>query len=260
MSYSTFHNHTTYCDGKNTPEEMVRAAIKAGMPSIGFSAHSYTFFDESYCMQKADIRRYLEEIARLKRAFGNDIRILCGIEQDCCSTEPTDAYDFVIGSMHYIQHDGRYLDVDNTFEEQERDVKECFSGDYYAYAQEYYRQAKTIIQRTNCSFIGHFDLVSKFNEDDRLFNTADPRYREAAVGACRELCRQGAIFEINTGAMAKGYRTSPYPAPFLLDVIAEEGRPVILSADAHSTDKLQFALKEAEALAQEHGLEIIYEL
>lgn len=260
MSYSTFHNHSTFCDGKNTPEEMVEAAIKAAMPSIGFSAHSYTFFDESYCMQKADIPHYQAEIARMKGKYAGRIRILCGIEQDCCSAEPIDDYDFVIGSMHYIQHEGRYLDVDNTFEEQARDVAECFGGDYYAYAQEYYRQARSIIQRTKCTFVGHFDLVSKFNEGDRLFSTNDPRYREAAMEACRELCRQGAIFEINTGAMAKGYRTSPYPAPFLLDTIAEEGRPVVLSADAHSTDKLQFALKEAELLAKEHGLKIVYEL
>ena len=33
------HSHTTFCDGKNTPEEMVRAAIALGMDSLGFSGH-----------------------------------------------------------------------------------------------------------------------------------------------------------------------------------------------------------------------------
>ena len=27
---SNLHTHSTYCDGKNTPEEMIQAAIKAG--------------------------------------------------------------------------------------------------------------------------------------------------------------------------------------------------------------------------------------
>ena len=33
------HTHTTFCDGKNTPEEMVRAALSLGMDSLGFSGH-----------------------------------------------------------------------------------------------------------------------------------------------------------------------------------------------------------------------------
>ena len=47
MVFSTFHNHTTYCDGSNTAEEMVQAAVAAGCPAFGFSGHSYTWFDES---------------------------------------------------------------------------------------------------------------------------------------------------------------------------------------------------------------------
>ncbi|MDO5335293.1 MAG: histidinol-phosphatase [Coriobacteriia bacterium] len=260
MAYSTFHNHTTFCDGANTPEEMVKAALALGMPSIGFSSHSYTFFDESYCMQKADISAYLAEIKQLKIAYEGSIRILCGIEQDFCSAEPTDAYDFVIGAVHYIEKDGKRLDIDNTFEEQTHDVSLYYGGDYLAYAEDYYAQTEKLIERTGCTFVGHFDLVTKFNEGNRLFDSNSERYRNAATKACRSLCRQGAIFEINTGAMAKGYRSTPYPAPFLLDVIAQEGRPVILSADAHSTDKLQYALAEAETLAKTHGLDIIYEL
>ena len=50
-----FHVHTTFCDGINTPEEIVISAISRGMDKIGFSGHSYTFFDEEYCMKKADI-------------------------------------------------------------------------------------------------------------------------------------------------------------------------------------------------------------
>lgn len=260
MAFSTFHNHTTFCDGTDTPEEMVRAAIELGMPSIGFSAHSYTYFDESYCMQKKDIPAYLAEIERLKDVYQNEIRILCGVEQDFCSAEPTDPYDFTIGSVHYIEKDGRRLDIDNTFEEQFHDVQTYYQGDYYAYAADYYAQVAKVQQKTNCTFVGHLDLVTKFNEGDRLFDTSCPRYREPAIAATRKLCREGAIFEINTGAMAKGYRTTPYPAPFLLDVIAEEGRPVVLSADCHARDKLQYALEEAETLATMHGLEILKEI
>ena len=44
------HTHTSFCDGKNSPEEMVRSAVEKGFDVLGFSGHSYTPFDETYCM------------------------------------------------------------------------------------------------------------------------------------------------------------------------------------------------------------------
>ena len=38
MLSSSTHNHTTWCDGKNTPEEMAEAAWKLGFTDLGFSA------------------------------------------------------------------------------------------------------------------------------------------------------------------------------------------------------------------------------
>ena len=34
------HAHSVFCDGKNTPEEMIRACMAAGMDSAGISIHS----------------------------------------------------------------------------------------------------------------------------------------------------------------------------------------------------------------------------
>ena len=41
------HIHTTYADGKDTPEEMVCEAIARGGDSIGFSEHSYISFSSA---------------------------------------------------------------------------------------------------------------------------------------------------------------------------------------------------------------------
>ena len=54
-SYS-FYN----CDG------LSKVNFGRGLNTIGISDHSYTFFDTSYCMQKADIPRYTA--ARASRA------------------------------------------------------------------------------------------------------------------------------------------------------------------------------------------------
>ena len=47
---SNLHTHTHYCDGKYSPEEMVQAAIREGFVSLGFSGHSFTPCDVTYCM------------------------------------------------------------------------------------------------------------------------------------------------------------------------------------------------------------------
>lgn len=260
MAYSTFHNHTTFCDGKHTAEEMVRSAVAAGCPSLGFSGHSYTWFDESYCMSKAGTEAYKAEIARLKTAYAGQLRILCGVEQDYWSDMPTDGYDFVIGSVHYVQKNGHFLPVDNSKEELLRGVNAQYGGDILAFCEDYFRQVANVRRKTGCTFVGHFDLVTKFNEGGALFSEEDPRYRRAALDAVDTLCGQGAVFEINTGAMAKGYRTVPYPARFLLERIRDRGGQVILNADCHDCEKLLFGLKDAERLASDVGVNILREI
>lgn len=39
MLKADFHTHTTYCDGKNTPAEMVKAAYDMGFTDFGISGH-----------------------------------------------------------------------------------------------------------------------------------------------------------------------------------------------------------------------------
>ncbi len=36
---ANFHTHTVFCDGRNTPEEVVLSAIEKGFSAIGFSGH-----------------------------------------------------------------------------------------------------------------------------------------------------------------------------------------------------------------------------
>jgi histidinol-phosphatase (PHP family) len=54
------------------------------------------------------------------------------------------------------------------------------------------------------------------------------------------------VFEINTGAMAKGYRTSPYPAEDQIKYIQNKGGILVLSSDSHSTDTICHAFDTIE--------------
>ena len=108
------HMHTVFCDGKNTPEEMVLSAINKGLNAVGVCTHSHTAFDDLYCIKKHDIKVFQDEMARLKEKYKDKIKVLCGVEQDYYGTESTDGFDYVIGSLHYFKVNGRYMHIDHS--------------------------------------------------------------------------------------------------------------------------------------------------
>ena len=249
MKLSNYHTHSLYCDGRDSLEDLVQEAIRLGCPELGFSGHSHVPFEDC-CMRREGTESYIREVRELKERYQGQIRILLGIEQDYYGDLPTNPYDYVIGSVHYVYKDGVYLSVDESRESQQRAVKEHYGGDCYAFIEDYYALVGEIFARTHCTVVGHFDLVTKFNEDGSLFDTAHPRYRQAALGALDRLCREPVLFEINTGAIARGYRTTPYPESFILRELEKRGVGLILSSDCHDRRQLLFGLEELRGCAK----------
>lgn len=255
MMLFDLHVHTSYSDGKNTPEEVVKSAIQKGMSCLGFSDHSYTFFDEVYCMTKADTDKYFSEASALKAKYKDEIKILCGIEQDIFAAEPTDKYDYVIGSVHYIKIGEEYIPVDETAQILIDAAEKHFGGDIYKLTEIYFDTVGQVIEKTNADIIGHFDLITKFNEGGRMFDEADPRYIASWKKAVDRLIPSGKPFEINTGAISRGYRTEPYPSKAIAEYIRDKGGRFILSSDSHSAETLCFAFDKAKNIAE--GITII---
>ena len=83
-----YHTHTHFCDGINAPEEIVREAIRLGCKELGFSGHSCTFFDESYCMTQAGTQEYIAVVRDLQEKYRDEIKILLGVEQDYAPLRP----------------------------------------------------------------------------------------------------------------------------------------------------------------------------
>lgn len=238
MMTQDLHTHTVYSDGKNTPEEMVLSAIEKGLTVFGISDHSYMSFDDSYCLKKETVEEYIKEIEGLKAKYSDKIKILCGIEQDLYSGMPEFDFDYVIGSVHYIKLGDEYIAVDNTTEELKRAADKYFGGDIYPLIEEYYRLVATVAEKTGADVIGHFDLITKFQEKETLFNEKDERYIKAWQKAVDKLIEANIPFEINYGAISRGYRTTPYPSKEIQDYILKKGGKFILSSDSHHKDTI----------------------
>ena len=251
-----FHTHTTYCDGKNSVSDMFEAAKAAGMEAIGFSGHSHTPFDESYCMSDEETKKYIDEINGLKRSNDSSTEVYLGLEKDRFSdVNDTSDFDYVIGSVHYVLKDGCYLPVDESPELFRSNIDKYYGGDIYAFCGDYFSLAASFAGDDDVSIIGHFDLVTKFNEGNALFDTGDKRYISAADGALKTLADAGKILEINTGAMSRGYRTEPYPSKEILKKWRSLNGKIIFSGDAHSAESLCFAFDVARKTALECGFE-----
>ncbi len=243
MILKDYHVHTTYCDGKNTAEEIVKTAIARGMHTLGFSGHSYTTFDTDYCMTPEKTEEYIKEISLLKEKYGDKINILCGIELDVYSDIDVSRFDYAIGSAHYIKKDGCYIPVDLSADTLLRAVTEHFDGDVYALTEAYY-ETVSLLKDKNIDIIGHFDLITKFNQKLQMFDEQHPRYINAAFKAIDILIQKNIPFEINTGVIIRGYKDKPYPSDFILDKITEKGGKFLLNSDSHRSDMLCFEFEK----------------
>lgn len=251
MSFADFHTHTIFSDGESTVREMIDAARAKKLVALGLSDHSYTSFDPSYCMspEAEEIYRKTvreeQKIALEKHGFP----VLLGIEWDYRSTVDPAKYDYTVGSVHNVFKNGEPYSVDESAASQEKTIKEVFGGDTLDLVKRYFEDLVLHAERNTPTFIGHFDLPTKYG----LIDEDAPAYLAVAREAMTEILKHVSLFEVNMGAMARGVRTVPYPAKTLLADLLRLGGRVILSSDAHSKENIAFRFEDATALLKEIG-------
>ncbi len=256
MIKKNFHTHTTFCDGKSSAEEMVISAIEKGFCALGFSAHSYEEYDDSWCISPDNMPKYKAEIFRLKEKYIDKIKIYYGIELDSFSETDVSEFEYTIASVHAVLKDGKYYSVDESEDVFVNNVNEGWNGDYLAFAKDYFEA----VGEQSGDIVGHIDLLTKYNEGDRLFSARDEKYLLYAENAIKKLIEKNMLFEINTGAISRGCRTTPYPSEEILRLIKKHGGKVTINSDCHHKDNLDCGYDEAYALAQKCGFEKIHYL
>ena len=244
---SNVHTHTTFSDGRDAAEDMVRAALALGFHTLGFSDHGHAEYDSGSMALEGE-PEYRAEIRRLRAKYAGQIAILLGYEHDWLSPAEVSEYDYWIESVHFVEKDGVRWSVDWTRDMQIETARKLYGGDWYALCRDYFRTVCESIQVTRADILGHIELVMKFNEARDLFDDADPRYLGPALECAELAAGSGRLVEINTGAMARGYRTAPYPGPAMLRRIAECGGRIVFSSDCHDARFLDCGFSDAREL------------
>ena len=130
------------------------------------------------------------------------------------------------------------MSVDNTAEMLEELCRDYYGGDWYRLTRAYYDLEAQVFDRTRCTFVGHFDLVTRFNDQMHAFDEGDSRYTGPALEAMEHLVEQGVPFEINCGAINRGRKAEPYPRQELLVALREFGGEILINSDAHQAERL----------------------
>lgn len=247
------HTHSTYCDGADTPEEMIQTAIEKGFDSIGFSGHCYMYYVPEHRMDLEGTEQYRREITALKKKYAGQFDIFLGLEVDIFADIDKSGYDYLIGSVHYLRKDGKIVDFDKTQAVVDRIIREDFGGDGMAFAKLYFETVAQLPQYGKFDILGHADLIAKHCENICFFDEDSREYRHAAIEALEALAGKVPYFEVNTGAISRGYRTTPYPAPFLLKELKRLGFGAVVTSDCHDRRYLDCCYDDAYELLRTHG-------
>lgn len=241
---STPHAHTTYCDGRNTAEEMVLAAIEKGFVSLGLSEHGPQSFDGTAAIKTEDVPAYISEVRSLQKKYADRIRLHLGIERDRYSSADRNDFEYIIGSFHYLVQDGQRVAADGTLQPllDWRDTR--YGGDGAKMAADFFRQSGQYARDYRPDIFGHFDLLKKQNRECQIYDPSDSRVIEAAFDALDMILASGALLELNTGGMARSGQKTPYPDMIYLKRWKELGGRVIVGSDCHFAPQLDYAFDE----------------
>lgn len=251
---SSVHVHSKLCDGKNTLDELAVTAWKAGLKTLGFSGHSHTPCDIEYCMTRSRTALYRAQVAKLKERYAGKMDILCGLEWDLNSDDDPAAYDYTIGSAHYVRgpKTGWYYEIDFRPADLAACIQDDFDGDGLAVVEAYFRNVEQVVAHKP-TILGHFDLIKKINGGNKFFDEDAPRYHAAAGAALEAAAAAGVVMEVNTSGVYRGYRKDFFPGEALLRRWRELGGEVVITADAHEAKALTFGYEEAAAQLKDLG-------
>ena len=255
MKFSSLHTHTIFSDGKGSVRDNIESAINKGFISVGMSDHSYTACDESYCMKLENYGNYQRTVRELKKEYEGKISVFCGIEKDYFSEIDRDAFDYVISSVHYVERNGIYHAVDHSAADNAGYI-EAFSGNALDAAKHYFEIVVKAAEASRPDIIGHFDVINKFS----LMPEDNEEYIRVAIEAALEASKYAKLFEINTGAIARGYKDVPYPCMPVLKRLCEANVPVIITSDSHDPRNLDFAYDKALDYVRAAGYDRVYNL
>ena len=243
-----FHMHTTVSyDGKNSPQEMVRAAVTAGLREICFTDHlDYELGrpNEELAFRGEDYNRAcggLDPMGITVRT-GTEIGMTPWNVEEVSRDLSLRHYDFVLGSIHHVDNLDLYFQPfweGKTVEQAEQ-----------AYFEEMLRCVEL---HDNFDVLGHLTYISKTaaHPTHRLVPFED--YRDITAEIMKVLIRKDKGMEVNSSGVDRCGDFLPGEA--YLRLFKDLGGSIVtIGSDAHNTARVgQYAHRSLAMLEEIFG-------
>ena len=242
-----YHTHTVRCGhAKGTEEEYVQAAIAGGVEILGISEHStflmYPDATEKPHLSREMLPQYVAAVKEAAERHEKEIEVHVGIEAEYypetfpefCSILRDQGVEYLLLGQHFL---------DSPLGQRTRN--EIYDPKIL---EHYCNQIIEGMQTGAFTYVAHPDCILFLGERKLL--------KEQLRRICREAKSCQLPLEINLLGI---HRQKHYPCKEFFELLAEEGNPVILGADAHQPGRfLNFEAEEkAYRLVKEYGLELL---
>lgn len=269
MQNFSYHTHTTYSDGKDTAENMIKKAAAMGWSEIGISDHlivhknfskspSYKFINA-----RTDIKMYHDSFAGLDEYFlqykktvkqiaaDYPLKVYVGAEvdffdypewlEDFEKFRKRTGLDYYISGNHYLVTEDNYIiepdDINNQITG-EAEQKELIS--------KHFKCIKMAVESGLFAFLAHIDYMR------RVKLCHEYAFTDEKISILKSLSAQKMPMEVSSKGIRKDGRC--YPDSLILSEAAKLNIQLIISDDAHSVDELGYCYEDVESLLQSYNV------
>ncbi len=242
-----YHMHTPLCGhAVGEPADYVQQALQVGLEEIGFSDHAplVSHEDARYTMNYGQLPVYHDMIEKVQKKFkkfsiklGLEADFIPGFEKETKKLLAGYPYDFVIGSVHFIDR-WAFDDPEEKIKWRDKDINTVY--------RDYYKLLRQSAESGLFDIMGHADLVKKFGHRASEDLTLEVE-RTAEV-----FKKSGVTVEINTSGLRKPVNEI-YPSLGVLKIYRGHDVPITFSSDSHDPKDVGRDYDKARALALEAG-------
>ncbi len=267
MNWTNFHTHTSYCDGRSTPEAFIREALEQDILSLGFSSHAPLPFPCHWVLKKEKLTSYVQEVNKFKSIFEKKIEIFCGLEIDYIPTLHNEVLaliqsvplDFTIGAIHFMDPmpDGQFWTIEADSELFLQGLRKRYDDDVKQLVAAYFRNTRDMIRALKPSMIAHIDKLKMQHSPQCPILGDEPFFNEQLMETLRVAAQEGCIVEINTRGTYQGRNAQLFPNPSVLGEMHRMGIPVCVNSDAHGPDELTRNFRSSYDLLLKAGYETV---
>jgi len=261
MSWTNYHSHTNFSDGKLTPADYLDAAIAKGVTQYGFSDHAPVPFECDWEMPKERYQAYLKTVKELKETYADQIEVLLSLEVDFILgvvgvNQFKDDLDYTVSSVHFgpLVNDTDYWELDGTTKKFQYGLDVLFGGDIKKGVAKYFEHTKLMVLNEAPDILGHMDKIKMHNRHHPYFAETDKWYQDLVMDTLTTIAETEVIVELNTRGWYKKLTDTFYPSLFILKAIQDLKIPITINSDCHHPNEIIKGFEEAVTLLKEIGL------